>query len=673
MTLKSFILSTLIFLSSPIVKSQNDTTILQQLKEVEVSSTVNTYSNETALNLSNLSVDQIRQAGAFNISDGLSKVPGISQMNTGVAISKPVIRGLYGNRIQTVLSGLRFDNQQWQDEHGLGLTDIGIDRVEIIKGPATLLYGSEAVGGVINVIEEKAANEGTTVGNLNTRFLSNTYGNATDIGFKGNKNNKNWRIRAGIESDGDYSDGSNTRILNSRFNGYYLKGTYGFKKNNWASTNNYNASLNNFGFIMADNRDAKTIDNRLSRTMDGPHHTVILNILSSENIIRLKQSILKLNFGAQSNIRLEDEGGGEVSLNMHLNSLIYNLQWIKILRPKTELVIANQSILQNNINFGKRIIVPDANLGETGLSVFLNQKIGKIIFEGGIGGNYRHIKTFETGNLNTPDKEIKPLERSLPSLNGMAGATINPNNYWNIKISGSTGFRSGNMAELASNGLHEGIYQYEIGDPNLKAEQNYNVEGAINYTAKQLTFSITAFNNYFNNYIYLAPTTENYFGIEVFRYNQKNANLYGGEAALIIKPNALKGAELTTNFATVTGVLYDGSNLPFIPANKIHTELKYIFDIKTVAKDFYVLAGNDYVFAQNNPSAHETRTDSYYLFNAGCGTHLKIKNQFLNISVACNNLLNKNYYDHLSRFKAYGIHNIGRNIVLNIQLPLNIK
>ena len=123
------------------MKSQNDTTPQQQLKEVEVSSTVNTYSNETALNLSNISVSQMRANGAFNISDALSAIPGINQVSTGVAISKPVIRGLYGNRIQTVFSGLRFDNQQWQDEHGLGIADIGIDRVEIIKGPASSFFG----------------------------------------------------------------------------------------------------------------------------------------------------------------------------------------------------------------------------------------------------------------------------------------------------------------------------------------------------------------------------------------------------------------------------------------------------------------------------------------------------------------------------------------------------
>ena len=134
---------------------QKDT--IPVLKEVVVSGIRASTVNETSLNIQPFSVLKMKQTGALNISDALSKLPGISQLNTGPAISKPVIRGLYGNRVLAVLSGLKFDNQQWQDEHGLGLTDVGIDRVEVIKGPASLLYGSEAMGGILNIIEEAPA------------------------------------------------------------------------------------------------------------------------------------------------------------------------------------------------------------------------------------------------------------------------------------------------------------------------------------------------------------------------------------------------------------------------------------------------------------------------------------------------------------------------------------
>lgn len=445
-------------------------------------------------------------------------------------------------------------------------------------------------------------------------------------------------------------------------------------KEKWVCQNNYSGSLNDFGFIMADNQTVKPVDERFSRVMDGPRHTVLLNILSSSNIFRLKKSILKINFGGQSNIRMEDEGGGDISLNMHLNSAIYNLQSIKVFETKTELIISNQGILQNNTNFGKRKIVPDANISETGISVFLNQKAGKyFILEGGIGGNYRRVEALLTENVNTPDREIQPFDKSFPSLNGMLGLAINPHKYVNIKLCGSTGFRAGNLAELSSNGLHEGIFQYEIGDPNLKPEQNFNSEISVNVLSEQFGLTLAAFDNNFNNYIYLAPTTESFYGLDVFRYRQNNASLYGGEAAILIKPNALKGLELSANYSTVTGMLFDGSYLPFIPADKINSEVRFTFAPKKKITGLYIFAGYDYVFDQLHPAENESSTRHYELYNAGIGAKLMMKQQSINISLTCNNILNTTYDDHLSRFKAYGIHNIGRNIVLNLNIPFNIR
>lgn len=144
------------------------------LKEVVVSGIIPARTNETSWNIDALSQQKMRESGAFNISDALAKMHGISQLNTGVGISKPVIRGVCGNRILAVLSGLRFDNQQWQDEHGMGLNDMGIDRVEVIKGPSGLLYGSEAIGGALNIIEEAPAKPNTTVGDVNLQLFSNT-------------------------------------------------------------------------------------------------------------------------------------------------------------------------------------------------------------------------------------------------------------------------------------------------------------------------------------------------------------------------------------------------------------------------------------------------------------------------------------------------------------------
>src|SRR5690606_37991491 len=141
----------------------------------------------------------------------------------------------------------KFDNQQWQEEHGLGLSDIGLSSVEVIKGPMSILYGSEAVGGIINLIEEKKPEINTNVLDFGCDLFSNTLGFKSQVGFKTNKGNNWWKLRIGIENHGDYSDGNNSRVLNSRFDGYYFKGAYGFKKDNWISENNFLSSFNRFG------------------------------------------------------------------------------------------------------------------------------------------------------------------------------------------------------------------------------------------------------------------------------------------------------------------------------------------------------------------------------------------------------------------------------------------
>src|ERR1700759_3454836 len=158
------------------LKSSAQDSTVHELHEVIVTGFKEEKGLETSTNITSISSADMRLKGAYNISAGLATLPGISQLTTGLAISKPVIRGLYGNRLLTLISGLRFDNQQWQDEHGLGLSDIGVDRVELIKGPLAILYGTDAVGGIVNVIEEQKAPEEKIALDCNLRLNSNTLG-----------------------------------------------------------------------------------------------------------------------------------------------------------------------------------------------------------------------------------------------------------------------------------------------------------------------------------------------------------------------------------------------------------------------------------------------------------------------------------------------------------------
>jgi iron complex outermembrane recepter protein len=648
---------------------QKDSVML--LEEVTVSGIRESVVNETSLNISSVSADKMRENGAFNVSDALAKLPGVSQMNTGVGISKPVIRGLYGNRVQAVISGLRFDNQQWQDEHGLGLSDVGIDRIEIIKGPTALLYGSEAVGGILNILEEKPAAANTQQSDLNTRFFTNTYGLYMDYGFKKASSERHNSYRFGINTNADYTDGNNNRVLNSRFGGVYFKAGWGKNRSKWVSQNHFSSSFDSFGFITSDNQNAKQLDARQSRSMDGPHHLVFLNILGSQNTLSLKNATIKLNAGLQSNLRLEDEGGAKISLSMLLTSALYNFQWVKTV-DKTTFILGNNSIFENNHNFGSRIIIPDANMFETGFAVFMKNNWDKIILESGIGTSVRNINTALTRGVNTPDREIQPFNKWQNAVNGSVGFAYNPLPILNFKINASSGFRSGNLAELSSNGLHEGSLRWEVGDPNLAIEQNLQVEGSAALNSQHLGFSVNIFNNAFKNYIFLAPTGRDYLGFQVYNYLQYDANLYGGEATLTFKPTAQ--IQYDAAFSTVTGALANGTYLPFIPANKVHQEIRFSTTPSVLKPNIYWFSASiDNYAAQTKPAQFETPTDAYYLINIGLGGNFITKSHSIKWSVMCNNLLNTAFFDHLSRFKPYNIYNIGRNVALNVHIPLTNK
>ncbi len=669
-TFQSILILLLIFICTNVF-AQTDTTqtdSLHTLEDVVITGFQPNSPHATSLNIEPYSLQQINEKAPFNLSDALAKLPGISQITAGNAISKPVIRGLYGNRILVLLSGLRFDNQQWQDEHGLGLSQIGIDRVEVIKGPASLLYGSDAAGGVINIIEEKPDSFGKNF-DAGTQLSSNSLGTLTDVGYS-NKNLRNWwRLRLGFESHADYSDGNNTRVLNSRNGGYYVKAGFGFDKPKWKQENSYNFSYNQFGFIIDELNTFFDVDKRWSRSLVGPHHNVMLNLLGSQNTFYLNSSLLKLNLGVQSNFREEDEGGGQISLKMHLLSVLQNLRWEKSLSAKTNFVLNQQFTYTNNTNYGARVIIPDANFWEGNISGYLKFRLQKVIIETGAGINYKYIQTFATAPVNTSDSAIQPFKKNNFTGNALLGIVYNPVQWLTLKTNTASGFRAPNLAELSSDGLHEGTARYEIGAPDLKAEQNINTDISLEATGKQWFVSASVFYNNFFNYVFLAPTQEEFYGFQVFRYKQQDAKLYGGEFLSIVKP--VKWFQWKETFTSARGKLDDGGNLPFIPAFKLNSALRVEKNFSKQVTNFFAEPELAYVFKQNKPAQFETATRDYLLLNFSSGVTLPaIKGNWI-LGLTANNITNTLYADHLSRLKYYGLYNEGINFVLSARRTIS--
>ncbi|HEY9008888.1 MAG TPA: TonB-dependent receptor [Ohtaekwangia sp.] len=634
-------------------------------KEVVVTGYRSQAPQETTFTIAQLTRAQLNEAGAFSIADALTSVPGVSQLTTGAGISKPVLRGLYGNRIQVNVNGLRFDNQQWQDEHGLGLSDIGIDRLEIIRGPVSVLYGSDALGGVINVIEERPAPVNSRSQDVNFRLYSNTYGMSLNYGYKKSSANEWKKIRAGFDSHGDYSDGKNNRILNSRFASYNLKAGWGKNKANSIHVVNVASSYSLFGFVF-DSLSRKREDGRLSRSFDGPHHIVSYIQATSENTYFRDRKEIKFNIGATSNLRMEDEGGGGISLSMLLNSANALIQVIRPVGFFAEWVYGGSIFAQTNTNFGGRIIIPNALSGEASAFGYYKFHRDKWLLEGGIRYDKKLVETFATKSLNvtdndSPTQEIIPFTRFYNAFNFSAGAARTLIDNLQVKLHASSGYRPGNLAELSSNGLHEGTLRWEIGMPNARIEQNLNVESSVLYTSSCWHVSASVYSNYFRNYIYLEPTGTEYYGFSVYHFQQTNANIRGMELSSGWRLPGIH-TEWDISYSSIQADKSNGEPLPFIPANKITSMFRQKLPPMGKFQNVMIHAGSVYVFDQNRPAAFETSTKSYLLIQAGiqaqCGRY--------QLSLTGNNLLNKLYYDHLSRFKYYGIANMGRSIVFGL-------
>lgn len=670
---KQFILGIATLVCITGLDAQTDSTRVLTYPEITVTAYKEAPASQTSLNISILQKDSLSAKGAYNLAQILAQTPGVSMLSTGVAIAKPVIRGLYGNRVLVLLSGLKFDNQQWQEEHGLGLSDVGISKVELIKGPLSVLYGTEAMGGVINVVEEQKPLLNKQESDASLKFNSNTRGGLFQVGTRAAKKNNWYRLRAGIENNADYSDGKNRRVLNSRFDAYYLKGSYGFTRNKWTSVNNYSGSFNRFGFIFNDVYTFVYPDNRWSRKLDvNPAHLVILNVLSSENHIKLNdRSILHLNAGIQSNKRMENEGGGAISLNMHLLTFQYLAKWEKTINERNKLIVSHLGSFENNENYGMRKIVPDANMQESNLSAYFSSTINnKLIWENGVGIGEKYIRTFYTPTVNSAEKEIAPFKKFSPYANGFTGLSLNPSSKLNLKFNLATGVRIPNLAELSSNGLHEGVFTYEIGSPNFKNEQMTSANFYLNYETSKFNLNVSPFYNYILNYVYLAPTLETWFGFPIYRYRQQNATQYGGEISLSYK--LLRRVQISAGYSGMISITQDGNYTPYIPAQKLSTTLRYSAKLqKNLPFSAYV--GGDYCLAQNKIYYNEISTPAYFLLNAGFTLATSHKNRPLNISIAGTNLLNKAYYDHLSRFKYFGLLNMGRNISVLLKINLYKK
>jgi len=645
-----------------------------QLQEITVSACGSHLQGENVMNVEQVSIGSIANSGV-SLTDKLTSIAGVDNMSTGLGIGKPLIRGLGANRIAIYANGMRMETQQWGDEHGLGVGEEGFEQVEVIKGAASLLYGSDALGGVIFFAEEPHAKQNSIEAKAASEYNTNTNGWHNTAKLKLSTNRWHYNIYAGLTNHGNYHDGNNTEIDNSAFNTKDFKTSLSYSGNKIISSLNYSYLNECFGLTEAEEEDAKrlfTTSKSLFGNMNAPFQRLNTHIISTENTFLLPKSAnIKLNAGFMSNQRQEYEDANEAALDMMLNTASYNLRLQLPKFNKLSLIFGSQGMYQTNRNAGEETLIPNATTAEAGLysmAEYSYKNDSYLQF-----GARIDVRKISTSDIVKDDSVFRSaFEHSYPAFSVSTGVYHTLNSYFTLRATAATGFRCPNTFELSSYGVHEGTYRFETGNPNLNTEKTYQFDVSLDYHSEHVKFAINPFINHINDYIFLNPSNETMDNLPVYYYRQTNALLYGGEAALHFHPHALHWLHFETSYNCVFGRDSQNDFLPLMPAQKIKAEVSATFSFSKIKQLAFYLQ-NVYAFPQRQVSAFETPSADYDIVNAGITMSFRALNQTISLDISVTNLFNVRYFEYTSRYRTIGIANAGRNLMFRLSIPLKFN
>lgn len=636
-----------------------------QAEEVVISGGTYTSQHENAIKIELLKSEALLGMGAPTINQALSQVAGVDMIAKGNGVAKPVIRGLSMNNILMLNNGVKLENFQFSENHPFVVDEFGADRIEIIKGPASLLYGSDAVGGVINVIKEKPAPTGSIVGDYQVQTHTNTRGIATTLGVRGSNTHFFWGIRGGVKSHRDYEAGNGQEVPNTRFNEESVKLNVGVNRSFGVFRLYYDYNAPELGMSVA--RAFPLIDEN-KRENNVWYQDLTNHVLSARNTLFFGGYKIDINAAYQMNNRKlqTDEGMPAFEMvDMDMNTLSYEVKTYFPSSIGSEYILGVQGDYRTNRNNeAPNHVLPDADANN--ISIFglvQNTFGGNVKAQAGVRYDFRTLTTEAE-----PTKEA--IDADYANVSASAGLTWHVAEHLLLRTNVATAYRTPNIAELTQNGMHGN--RYEQGNPELSSQHSYEGDLSAHFHSDYVMADISGFYNDINDYIFMAPTSETLDnGDRIYRYNQINADIYGGELEVRILPT--RWLNLQTSYGYLVGEQDDGESLPFIPQNKLRFEVKCKQPEFNVLKNIFIKLGGVYASEQDSPARFETKTDSYFLLHAGIGTEIQWMKQRLLFSVQVNNLLDDTWVDHLSTLKQTGFYNMGRNISFNLKVPFEVK
>jgi len=651
----------------------------------------------TGQNITQLTEIELDKARGKSLGEALKMVTGVSALQTGNSISKPVIHGLHSNRVLILNNGIRQEGQQWGSEHAPEIDPFIAKDIAIVKGAAGVRYGADAIAGVIILAPKPLPSEKGIKSEFNVIGASNGLQGIFSGILEGNlkKNEQRhglaWRVQGTLKRSGNIQT-PNYYLANTGLREINFSTALGYEKYHWGFDvflSRFSTQLGIFsGAHIGNVTDLKRvieskepfIKSGFSYKIDRPFQDVNHNLLKINNFVKFdKVGKITTTYALQINNRKEYDAHRPRNDSLARNRPELNFE---LTTQTLDVVFEHQPIFsfltgsigvsgmrQANVYQG-RPLVPNFRSYNGGVFWIERWVKSKYEIEMGLRYDYKWMRTFE--RLRTG--EVGSTELIFNNFSGTLGTIYRLPKGWEWKINLATAWRPPNINELFSNGVHHGSASYEQGDENLTSEVAYNLNTTLNYSGNHFAFDVVLYNNYIQNFIYLKPQFPEVLTIRgafpSFQYTQTDAVFRGIDLKTIM---TLTEKIKWTSKGSFLWAYNQGARdfLVLIPANRVENELNYQFpDTKTFTSTLFSV-GYAYIFRQNRVPANSDYAAppaGYGLLNLDVSTSIPMKkNGQMQMGLQINNLLNTVYRDYMNRFRYFS-DEIGRNILLRMKV-----